>query len=74
MHAIGLVFKMCHLVQVMDHVKEIHPEVLVGLISHPGLRIRKDVSRYYLAEHILKLQMNKLKGCGMVSIFLVIYK
>jgi len=39
---------------VMDHVKEIHPEVLVGLISHPGLRIRKDVSRYYLAEHILK--------------------
>ena len=56
-------------VQVMDHVKEIHPEVLVGLISHPGLRIRKDVSRYYLAEHILKLRMNLykfIKGGGVI--------
>ena len=26
------------------------PEVLVGLVGHPGLRIRKDLSRYYLAE------------------------
>lgn len=39
---------------VMDHAREIHKDVLVGLISHPGLRIRKDLARYALAEHILK--------------------
>ena len=40
--------------EVMDHAREIHKDVLVGLISHPGLRIRKDLARYALAEHILK--------------------
>ena len=44
--------------QVMDHVRDIHKDVLVGLISHPGLRIRKDLARYALAEHILKLGLN----------------
>lgn len=39
---------------VMDHARDIHRDVLVGLISHPGLRIRKDLARYALAEHILK--------------------
>ena len=39
----------------MDHARDIHRDVLVGLISHPGLRIRKDLARYALAEHILKL-------------------
>lgn len=39
---------------VMDHAREIHRDVLVGLISHPGLRIRKDHARYALAERILK--------------------
>ncbi|CAK9060333.1 Germ cell-less protein-like 2 (Germ cell-less protein-like 1-like), partial [Durusdinium trenchii] len=42
-----------HPLAVMDNVNDIHPEVLVGLVGHPGLRIRKDLSRYYLAEHIL---------------------
>jgi hypothetical protein len=45
----------CLRTEVMDHARDIHRDVLVGLISHPGLRIRKDLARYALAEHILKL-------------------
>ncbi|CAL1173162.1 unnamed protein product [Cladocopium goreaui] len=39
---------------VLDHVAEVHPDLLIALVNHSSLRIFKDISRYRLAEQILQ--------------------
>lgn len=39
---------------VLDHVVEVHPDLLIALVNHSSLRIFKDISRYRLAEQILQ--------------------
>jgi len=44
----------CDPIWVLDHVSEVHQDLLIALVGHSSLRIFKDISRYRLAEHILQ--------------------